>query len=164
MSFMEQLGKLEKIVSRSSVQAAPQPEVSAHLNRLEQSKAEVMQRISGLCAELGRAYYESHADDHQTEYEAQLAAIREAYAAIAQYEKQAEEIAAGRRCPSCGAQLAEGSLFCNICGTKLQDFSDGEKKEEQNLCPRCHAAISPGDIFCTSCGADLRDHTAENAM
>lgn len=161
MSFMDQLGK---IVSRPGAQAAPRQELPAYLNHLEQSKAEVTQRISGLFAELGRAYYERHADDHQAEYEAQLAAIRDVYADIAQYEKQAEEIASGRRCPSCGAQLVEGSLFCNVCGTKLQDFSSSAAKEEKNLCPRCHAAISPGDIFCTSCGADLRDNSSEKAL
>lgn len=164
MSFMDQLGKLEKIMPKPGAQAAPQQERPAYLNRLEQSKAETMQRISGLLTELGRAYYESHTDDHQTEYEAQLAVIRDAYADIAQCEAHAGEVAAGKRCPSCGAQLAEGSLFCNICGMKLQDFSGGAESADQNLCPRCHTAISPGDIFCTSCGADLRDSTSKKTQ
>lgn len=153
MSFMDQLGK---IVFKPGTQAAPQQGRPAYLDHLEQSKAETTQRITALFAELGRAYYESHAEDRQTEYEAQLAAIRDAYAEITQCETQAGEVAAGKRCPSCGAQLAEGSLFCNICGTKLQDLPRNAEKEEQNTCPRCHAVIAPDDVFCTSCGADLR--------
>ncbi len=157
MSFKDRLGKLEKIVSKPGAQAEPPQDRPADLDRLEQSKAEITQRISGLLAELGKAYYESHADDHQTEYEAQLAVIRDAYAEITQCETQAGEVAAGKRCPSCGAQLAEGSVFCNICGMKLRNFSGGAESVDQNLCPRCHAAISPDDVFCTSCGADLRE-------
>ena len=160
MSFLDQLGK---IVTKPGPQTASRQENSAYLDNLTQSKDGVAQEISALFLELGKAYYESHADDHETEFETQLAAIRDGYAKIAQCEQEAEEIAAHKRCPSCGAQLAEGSLFCNICGTKLQDVSDGAEQEEQNsnLCPQCHAAIHPGDVFCTVCGADLRNDASK---
>lgn len=156
MSFLDQLGK---IVTKPVLQAAPRQERSAYLDDLAQSKDEAAQEISTLFLELGKAYYESHADDHETEFETQLAAIRDGYAKIGQYEQEAEEIAARKRCPSCGAQLAEGSLFCNICGIRLEEVSDSTEQEEQNLnlCPQCHAAIHPGDVFCTVCGADLRN-------
>ncbi|MBD5099569.1 MAG: zinc ribbon domain-containing protein [Clostridiales bacterium] len=155
MSFLNQLGK---IVPKSGPQTASQQGYSAYLDGLTQSKNGAKQEISALFLELGKAYYESHADDHETEFETQLAAIRDGYAKIAQCEQEAEEIAAHKRCPSCGAQLAEGSLFCNICGTKLPEVSDGaEQEEQQNLCPRCQAEIQPGDVFCTACGANLRD-------
>lgn len=158
MSFLDQLGK---IVAKPVSQATLRQERSAYLDGLAQSKDEVAQEISALFLELGRAYYESHADDHETEFETQLTAIRDGYAKIAQCEQETEEIAAHKRCPSCGAQLAEGSLFCNICGTKLQEVSDSAEQEEQNLnlCPQCQAVIRPGDVFCTVCGADLRDDT-----
>lgn len=156
MSFLDQLGK---IVTKPGPQTASQQERFSYLDDLAQSKDKVSQKISALFLELGKAYYESHADDHETEFETQLAAIRDGYAKIAQCEQEAEEIAEHKRCPSCGAQLAEGSLFCNICGTRLQGVSDSAEQEGQNInvCPQCHATIRPGDVFCTVCGADLRD-------
>ena len=47
-------------------------------------------------------------------------------------------------CPSCKAQLAPGSKFCNRCGAKL-----GQK------CPNCGAEITAGSAFCSECGVKL---------
>lgn len=47
-------------------------------------------------------------------------------------------------CPSCKAQLAPGSKFCNRCGVKL-----GQK------CPNCGAEITADSAFCSECGVKL---------
>lgn len=47
-------------------------------------------------------------------------------------------------CPSCKAQLAPGSKFCNRCGAKL-----GQK------CPNCGAEITVDSAFCSECGVKL---------
>lgn len=47
-------------------------------------------------------------------------------------------------CPNCKGQVAEGSKFCNRCGTKLI-----------NKCPGCGADITPGSAFCSECGQKL---------
>lgn len=47
-------------------------------------------------------------------------------------------------CPSCKAQLAPGSKFCNRCGAKL-----GQK------CPNCGAEITADSAFCSECGVML---------
>lgn len=56
-----------------------------------------------------------------------------------------QTVAAGMTvCPSCKAQLAPGSKFCNRCGAKL-----GEK------CPNCGAEITADSAFCSECGVKL---------
>lgn len=53
-----------------------------------------------------------------------------------------QTVAAGMTlCPSCKAQLAPGSKFCNRCGAKL-----GQK------CPNCGAEITADSAFCSECG------------
>lgn len=94
MSLLDQLGK---IVAKPGPQAAPRQERSAYLDNLAQLKDDVAQEISALFLDLGKAYYENHADDHETEFETQLAAIRDSYEKIAQYGQEAEEIAARKR-------------------------------------------------------------------
>ena len=47
-------------------------------------------------------------------------------------------------CPSCKAQLAPGSKFCNRCGAKR-----GQK------CPNCGAEITADSAFCSECGVKL---------
>lgn len=56
-----------------------------------------------------------------------------------------QTVAAGMTlCPSCKAQLAPGSKFCNRCGAKL-----GQK------CPNCDAEITVDSAFCSECGVKL---------
>lgn len=56
-----------------------------------------------------------------------------------------QTVAAGMTlCPSCKAQLALGSKFCNRCGAKL-----GQK------CPNCGAEITADSAFCSECGVKL---------
>lgn len=145
----------------TQAQAVPEQSRSAYLNRLEQSKAAATEKISDLYTVLGKAYYESHADDHSTEFETQMAAIRELFAEIERFRREADEIAARRRCPACGAQLPEGSQFCNFCGVRLAEVpgSTGQPAPApvQKACPKCKAAIGPNQLFCVSCGADLRN-------
>lgn len=56
-----------------------------------------------------------------------------------------QTVAAGMTlCPSCKAQLAPGSKFCNRCGAKL-----GQK------CQNCGAEITADSAFCSECGVKL---------
>ena len=52
------------------------------------------------------------------------------------------------KCPKCGCEMGEGSLFCGQCGNKLPQVK---------RCPKCNAPVSDDDIFCGECGAPLKD-------
>lgn len=164
MSLFNQIGKIVPTpgsnpgAPAAQENTSPRQESSSYLTTLEQSKAAALQKLSELYLELGKAYYEGHSDDHQTEYEENLTAIRDAHTEITRCQQQSDEITARRRCPACGAELTEGSRFCNICGTKLPEVpgSAEEQNQGQRLCPQCKAVLGPDDVFCTSCGADLR--------
>lgn len=160
MPLLDRIGKIAPAAaapaSAPDTKASARNETPSYLERLSQSKDKVQEQISGLLLELGRAYYESHVDDHQTELEEQLTAIRNAYAEIAKYQQQSDEIAARQRCPACGTKLPEGSMFCNICGTKLAAAPGSTQEQAQRLCPKCGGALNSNDMFCASCGADLR--------
>ncbi len=47
------------------------------------------------------------------------------------------------KCPNCGQEVAEGSKFCNNCGTKL---------EEEYICKNCGKKLDAGSKFCSNCG------------
>ncbi|MCL4498606.1 MAG: zinc ribbon domain-containing protein [Deltaproteobacteria bacterium] len=56
------------------------------------------------------------------------------------------------KCPNCGAEVKEGSLFCGKCGSEITS----SKKEEQNKkCPNCGTENSPDAKFCENCGKPL---------
>ena len=61
------------------------------------------------------------------------------------------------RCPSCGNENRQGSLFCQHCGTRLEPSA---KAEVSPHCSRCGHDNRPGMRFCVRCGNNLHDGAA----
>ena len=60
-----------------------------------------------------------------------------------------------KKCPFCGAQIDDNSLFCTECGKQIP---------QGNVCPHCGASVSDGDAFCQSCGRNVSNgSSAPNA-
>lgn len=152
MSLFNQLGKF---VANPGFQTLSTSDRPAYQSNLNQSIDDAWQKMSTLFYELGKSYYEQHMEDHQTEYEEQLSAIRDVHAELDQYQKLTDDVAARKRCPACGANLMEGAVFCSICGAKIPEVPIG--MGEQKLCPQCHAVVDSDDAFCSICGTDLRN-------
>ena len=53
-----------------------------------------------------------------------------------------------KKCPFCGAQVDDNSLFCTECGKQIP---------QENVCPHCGASVSGGDAFCQNCGRNIAD-------
>lgn len=51
-----------------------------------------------------------------------------------------------KKCPYCGAELSDESLFCTECGKELS---------KNNMCPHCGASVNDGDVFCMECGKKI---------
>lgn len=48
-----------------------------------------------------------------------------------------------QKCPGCGFEVAEGSKFCDECGTPIPHTKE---------CPKCHTQLKPTAKFCSGCG------------
>ena len=53
-----------------------------------------------------------------------------------------------KKCPYCGAQIADDSRFCSECG---KEYPQG------SVCPHCGASVGEGDVFCQNCGKSLNE-------
>lgn len=53
-----------------------------------------------------------------------------------------------KKCPYCGAQIADDSLFCTECG---------KEQPKGTICPHCGAIVNEGDVFCTECGKKIEE-------
>ena len=53
-----------------------------------------------------------------------------------------------KKCPFCGADLKDDSLFCTECG---------KEQPKGNTCPHCGAIVNEGDVFCTECGKNIEE-------
>ena len=57
-----------------------------------------------------------------------------------------------KKCPNCGAQIADDSRFCAECGKEIP---------QGTVCPHCGASMNDGDAFCQNCGKKLTDTPVE---
>lgn len=53
-------------------------------------------------------------------------------------------------CPKCGNRVLAGSLFCQECGTSLEQLTGNDR-----VCHNCGATVLPDSLFCGECGAKL---------
>lgn len=61
------------------------------------------------------------------------------------------------KCPNCGYEVTEGSLFCGNCGRKME-MPTGLR------CPRCGAENDDDALFCEQCGAKLASRPEQKAV
>ena len=69
--------------------------------------------------EIGKAYYEAHKADAETEFE-QIGEISELLEELQQLKAKRDEVRGVMKCPNCGAQVKESDRFCTSCGVKLE--------------------------------------------
>ena len=59
-----------------------------------------------------------------------------------------------KRCPYCSAQIADDSLFCEVCG---------KKQPQGKVCSQCGMPINDGDVFRRNCGQKIEEEVLETA-
>jgi predicted nucleic acid-binding Zn ribbon protein len=69
-----------------------------------------------------------------------------------------KQIPQGVVCPHCGASLNEGDVFCQSCGKRIDEIPSIEMPNTiQKKCPFCGVLINDGDVFCENCGRNISD-------
>ena len=84
-------------------------------NRISQEK----KSLERLFALIGEAVYKDNPDTPKAGLEDEWAAVKVAYANIASYTEQLNNIKGLIYCPNCGRPAADGDKFCAKCGFKL---------------------------------------------
>ncbi|MHB0855992.1 MAG: double zinc ribbon domain-containing protein [Anaerolineae bacterium] len=73
------------------------------------------------------------------------------------------------KCPNCGNESQEDAMFCDQCGTRLQQPASVVEnpvtvdepivpvvsEPQEAVCPNCGATNTPGEAFCSECGTPL---------
>lgn len=135
MDLFEKLGETLVSAGKDAAQKAKDLSGVAKLNLDIKSKEDYVQKQY---AELGRIYYEAHKDDTAPEGAEHVELITEALDAIEKMKLEIMELKGTRKCPKCGADLADDAEYCSSCGEKVivvvdtEDFFEEEdgKPEE----------------------------------
>lgn len=107
-------------------------------------------------AELGKIFYEYQKTTpvNDREVMAILSKIQELSNQIHQYQEELQRRRGTVVCPNCNAEIPKDSLFCNVCGAKVNgNYSDAVPTGKS--CYRCSEPVKDGQEYCTNCGARL---------
>ncbi len=153
MSFFDNIGSKASAAGQAAAEKARN---FAEVNRLNGVVSDHEKRISRLYFEIGQSYYERHKDDPDAEELERIAAITDTNEKIAVCREQIKTLKGVEKCPNCGADVQNGSQFCNNCGTRMPPASMKTAPKAPGLtCPTCGAAVAEGNLFCNSCGTKL---------
>lgn len=135
MDLFEKIGETLVSAGKDAAQKAKDLSGVAKLNLDIKSKEDYVQRQY---AELGKIYYEAHKDDAVVEGSEHVELITEALEAIEKMKLEIMELKGTKKCPKCGADLADDAEYCSSCGEKVivvvdaeEVFEEEEKKTEE---------------------------------
>ncbi len=152
MSFLDNIGSKASAAGQAAAEKARN---FAEVNRLNGVISDHEKRISRLYFEIGQSYYERHKDDPEAEELERIAEITDTNEKIAVCRNQIKTLKGVEKCPNCGADVQNGSQFCNNCGTRMPPASMKTAPKAGLTCPTCGAAVAEGNLFCNSCGTKL---------
>lgn len=152
MSFLDNIGSKASAAGQAAAEKARN---FAEVNRLNGVISDHEKRISRLYFEIGQSYYERHKDDPEAEELERIAAITDTNEKIAVCREQIKTLKGVEKCPNCGADVQNGSQFCNNCGTRMPPASMKTAPKAGLTCPTCGAAVAEGNLFCNNCGTKL---------
>ena len=152
MSFFDNIGSKASAAGQAAAEKARN---FAEVNRLSGVISDHEKRISRLYFEIGQSYYERHKDDPEAEELERIAAITDTNEKIAVCRNQIKTLKGVEKCPNCGADVQNGSQFCNNCGTRMPPASMKTAPKAGLTCPTCGTELESDAAFCFNCGTKL---------
>ena len=152
MSFFDNIGSKASAAGQAAAEKARN---FAEVTRLGGVVSDHEKRISRLYFEIGQSYYERHKDDPEAEELERIAEITDTNEKIAVCRNQIKTLKGVEKCPNCGADVQNGSQFCNNCGTRMPPASMKTAPKAGLTCPTCGTELESNAAFCFNCGTKL---------
>lgn len=154
MAFLEDLDKKLTMLGQGAIQKTKEVTDSAKLltaiKSLEQQQKEAF-------GQLGFIYYKEHTEDISPSAADVIHKIKDLEQQIEARKSEMQKMKGTILCPNCNAEIPNNSLFCNVCGAKIeaQKPVNMPVKASAGVCVNCGAPIEEGQQFCMSCGTPI---------
>lgn len=154
MAFFDELGKKISQTTQDVVQKTKDTTETMKLNNMVSDEEK---RIKNLYTEIGKAYFELHADSCEDSLKPYVDGIKDARVKIGEYTEQIKRLKGIGKCPNCGTDVPNTAPFCTNCGLKMNIQTTNPIAPNTNAlnCVACGAPLNPGSAFCTNCGTKV---------
>lgn len=127
------------------------------ISRINQMVAEENKKIGRYYLEIGKKYVQSHALGYEEEFTELIEELAISQRKLSNYTLQMQFVTGVVVCPECGHKAPKGSVFCNMCGTKLPviDFDNYE------ICEKCGNLVAKNERVCPECSAVREQQCAD---
>lgn len=120
MAFFDKLGNTISAAGKDGLNKAKELKDTTKLKLSIKEREGLIQK---LYRDLGKAYYEAHKDDEDSEYE-EIDDIRAAFAEIGELRADHDAIRGVKRCRECGTIVSQEANFCFNCGAKCENEAE----------------------------------------
>ena len=118
MAFLDDLGKTLSDKGREAAQMAKEV---AELVQLKTQLSAEKSRLRELYGIIGKAYFELHQNEEETEFSGNFTAIRQSVQKIKELERKIGQLDGSKTCSACGAPMDREAAFCSKCGAQAED-------------------------------------------
>ncbi len=183
MAFFDDLGKKISHAGQTAVQKTKGMTDSVKINGMISDEEK---KMNNCYKDLGKLYFELHAQDCEPEFAVLVESIHESNRRIAEYKQQIQDIKGLVVCAQCGTKAPMGTSFCSSCGNPLPQPVVEEPEvvptaastpipaatptavpaptevptptpASLSYCTQCGNAITEGTKFCTACGKPVEN-------
>ena len=159
MGFFGNIGKTLSDAGQATLQKGKEMADTAKFNGMISDEEK---KLSGYYEQIGRKYVELFGEPKEEAFVELIENIKVSNQKIEECRQEIKKIKGVIRCQSCGAELPQGTLFCSVCGTKIeQEQPQPQQPENGTFCTKCGAPMQADSNFCTACGAKVEQNPME---
>lgn len=149
MAFFD---NLTKAVSEATQSVTQKGKDLADIAKLNYAVSEEEKKLEDAYKRIGKMFVDKIGDRAEGPFAQIVNEINESQKKIADYKKQVRDLKGIVCCQKCGAELAAGAVFCNVCGERVPQPQPPQAPQGGTRCTNCGAALASNTQFCTSCG------------
>lgn len=150
MGIFDGFGKKISDVGQNAMQGAQK---MADIARINSMITEEERKMNNTYYQIGKLYVSMFGNECSEEFIGMINTVIDCEQKIQEYRKQVQEMKGVRRCPNCGAEVANDVSFCSSCGTPMPKVVDN--MDDYIKCNHCGTSVKKGMRFCTECGKPI---------
>ena len=158
--ILDDLGRRIQNAGKTTVQKTKELTDIAKLNS---AIADEERSQKNLFLQLGREYFNNHAEDAEEALSHTVRDIADSKARVKSLQHEINDIRGIRICEACGAEVRLGAVFCTACGVRLPDYVAPAREPGANpdRCIYCGRELNKADRFCPTCGTKIEHADTE---